>query len=245
MKTKKELKTCARGSLLGHYKTAIAALLFSQLIILLINMPFNNMTQQGIVYMVPSRIALGAIGSFIIALLAFLLKFGVIQIHLRIARRQETGFRDLFLPFQNRPDKFLGYGALILIVTLVCILPGLILMLLPFSGTVFLLTGCGLCLAGCVIAVILLLSWALTPYLMLDDPDLSVPNAMKKSRSLMCGNKGKLFLLLLSFLGWILFSVLSFGLALLWVIPYMTQAVTWFYLDFVPEQKTADSDTSI
>lgn len=55
-KTIKELKNSARGSLLGHYGTVIAALLFSQLIVLLFNIPFNRMTQQGIYYMVPSRI---------------------------------------------------------------------------------------------------------------------------------------------------------------------------------------------
>ena len=96
-KTRKELKISARASLLGHYKTVITALLFSQLAALLLNIPFQRMAQQEILYMVPSRIALGVLGSILVFLLSSLLQIGVSQIHLQIARKQETRLEHLFL----------------------------------------------------------------------------------------------------------------------------------------------------
>ena len=107
-KTRKELKISARASLLGHYKTVITALLFSQLAALLLNIPFQRMAQQGILYMVPSRIALGVLGSILVFLLSSLLQIGVSQIHLQIARKQETRLEHLFFAFRNNPDRFLG-----------------------------------------------------------------------------------------------------------------------------------------
>ncbi len=242
-KTIKELKNSARGSLLGHYGTVIAALLFSQLIVLLFNIPFNRMTQQGIYYMVPSRIALGAAGTIIVSLLSSLLEIGIARIHLQIARRQQTGLREIFYGFQNRPDKFLGYSALLMILSLLCLLPGIIVASLPailpaVSSTTALtlsVTGCILCVIGCIILIVLILAWALTPYLLLDYPGLRVQDAMKQSKKLMRGNKWRLFLLYLSFLGWLIFSVLTFGIGLLWIIPYITQTLVWFYLAFIPE----------
>lgn len=241
-RTIKELKISARGSLLGHYKIVITTLIFSVIIVSLINMPFNQMTRQGIAYQVPPRIVLGAAGSLLVSLLSSLLNIGIAQIHLKIARRQETGFPDIFYAFQNRPDRFLGYNALILTVSVVCVLPGIILamisVLLPPAGgsmiLILFLAGAALCIAGCIIMFILLLGWALTPYLLLDQPDLRVMEALKQSRRLMHGGKARLLGLILSFLGWILFSVLSFGLGLLWITPYMTQTCTWFYLDRLP-----------
>lgn len=42
-------------------------------------------------------------------------------------------------------------------------------------------------------------------------------------------NKGQLFLLSLSFIGWALLTVLTFGIGLLWLIPFMQVAITKFY----------------
>ena len=130
-----------------------------------------------------------------------------------------------------------------MILSLLCLLPGIIVASLPailpaVSSTTALtlsVTGCILCVIGCIILIVLILAWALTPYLLLDYPGLRVQDAMKQSKKLMRGNKWRLFLLYLSFLGWLIFSVLTFGIGLLWIIPYITQTLVWFYLAFIPE----------
>lgn len=45
----------------------------------------------------------------------------------------------------------------------------------------------------------------------------------------MKGNKWKLFCLQFSFIGWILLSILTFGILFLWVIPAMEMSKIAFY----------------
>ena len=58
-----------------------------------------------------------------------------------------------------------------------------------------------------------------------------VTEGFQLSRTLMHGNKKRLFTLYLSFLGWALPGVLSLGVGMLWIRPYMTQTITNLYLD--------------
>ena len=57
-------------------------------------------------------------------------------------------------------------------------------------------------------------SYRLVPYLLADDPALSGRAAITRSRALMDGHKGHTFLLDLSFVGWYILGVLTFGILL-------------------------------
>lgn len=52
----------------------------------------------------------------------------------------------------------------------------------------------------------------------------------------MYGHKWEFFVLLLSFLGWWLLEMITFGLASIWVIPYRTMTLANFYLKLTEEQ---------
>ena len=45
----------------------------------------------------------------------------------------------------------------------------------------------------------------------------------------MRGNRGNLFLLELSFIGWIFLGFLTLGIGLIWVVPYLQVTVACFY----------------
>ena len=72
-------------------------------------------------------------------------------------------------------------------------------------------------------------SYALTPYLLATHPEIGAKQALKLSMKLMNGKKGELFLLDLSFLGWIIVGSLCLGVGTLWVTPYMEAANAQFY----------------
>ncbi|KAA6302410.1 MAG: hypothetical protein EZS26_001523 [Candidatus Ordinivivax streblomastigis] len=72
-------------------------------------------------------------------------------------------------------------------------------------------------------------SYAMTPYILYDDPTVGANEAIEKSMAMMDGHKAKLFLLDLSFIGWLLLSILTLGIGLLWLIPYMQTARAAFY----------------
>jgi len=66
-------------------------------------------------------------------------------------------------------------------------------------------------------------------YIMYDNPEIKPLEALKKSQIMMKGYKMKLFLLELSFIGWIVLAFLSFGLGFLWLNPYMYLSIANFY----------------
>lgn len=78
-------------------------------------------------------------------------------------------------------------------------------------------------------------SYALTPYILKDHPELKNNAAIELSMRMMNGNKMRLFLLTLSFIGWFLLSMLTFGIGFLFLIPYIETAIAHFY----EEVKTA------
>ncbi|MEN9406243.1 MAG: hypothetical protein RLZ12_527 [Bacillota bacterium] len=81
-------------------------------------------------------------------------------------------------------------------------------------------------------------SYALAPYLIVDDKQLGALEAIAKSKELMHGKKGSLFLLDLSFLGWYLLCLPTIGLALFWVWPYHKLSKILFYKDLLANKST-------
>ena len=72
-------------------------------------------------------------------------------------------------------------------------------------------------------------AYAMTPYIMKDQPELSAVDCIDRSMSMMNGYKWKLFLLDLSFIGWYLLSILTLGIGLLWLTPYIYCSRAKFY----------------
>ena len=73
--------------------------------------------------------------------------------------------------------------------------------------------------------------YILAPYLMAENPDMGVMEAIGRSKELMNGNKWRLFCLHISFIGWNLLCVLTLGIGYLWLAPYQNAAETAFYLE--------------
>lgn len=72
-------------------------------------------------------------------------------------------------------------------------------------------------------------SYSMTSYVLHDNPELKYDDAINRSMELMKGQKMKLFLLDLSFIGWVLLGILTLGIGLLWVYPYLHTSHAAFY----------------
>lgn len=83
-------------------------------------------------------------------------------------------------------------------------------------------------------------SYALTPFILKDEPELKYNAAIEKSMRMMNGYKMKLFLLDLSFIGWMILSILTLGIGLLFLQPYMNTARAAFYEDLKAELSNAN-----
>ena len=84
-------------------------------------------------------------------------------------------------------------------------------------------------------------AYSLTPYILKDNPELSCLQAIERSRLMMKGNKWRLFVLILSFIGWFLLGILSLGIGFFWIAPYVYTTMGAFYEDvkaqYVPAQE--------
>ena len=78
-------------------------------------------------------------------------------------------------------------------------------------------------------------SYALTPFILTDKPELSANEAIELSMKMMDGHKLDLFILYLSFIGWYLLSILTLCIGTLWVMPYQYTAMAAFYEDVKAE----------
>ena len=82
-------------------------------------------------------------------------------------------------------------------------------------------------------------SYAMTPYIVMDYPDLTSNEAIEESMRMMDGYKWKLFLLHLSFIGWGILAIFTCCIGFLWFYPYYLTAQAAFYEDrkaeFYPE----------
>ena len=74
-------------------------------------------------------------------------------------------------------------------------------------------------------------SYAMTPYILKDNPEMKNNAAIEESMRMMDGHKLELFLLDLSFIGWAILSLLTCCIGFLWLTPYMNMARVNFYED--------------
>lgn len=86
-------------------------------------------------------------------------------------------------------------------------------------------------IASTLLALPLHYSYTYAHMIMAEFPELSPTEALRNSRSLMQGRKWKLFCLDLSFIGWILLTIPTCGIGMLFLLPYMHSARAAFYHD--------------
>ena len=78
--------------------------------------------------------------------------------------------------------------------------------------------------------IILSYMFAMVPYILAEDDDIGVMDAIRRSKALTAGHKWDLFVLDLSFFGWILLDVLTLGiLGIFYVNPYLYSTHAAYY----------------
>jgi uncharacterized membrane protein len=134
------------------------------------------------------------------------LQLGLVMFFLRIARQTEVEFGLAFGGFKY-------FGTAFLTLLLVAIFTFLWTLLLIIPG------------------IIASLRYSLTFYILADHPELGPMEAIDQSKAMMKGNKWKLFCLGWRFFGWNLLGILTCGIGLLWVLPYLQTSMARFYED--------------
>lgn len=132
------------------------------------------------------------------------LMLGFYICYLKMQRNQDVEFEELFSGFNNFVTSMVTY-LLIFIYTflwsLLFIIPG----------------------------IIKALSYSMSLFILADNPNMKANEAITKSKEMMNGHKWELFVLYLSFIGWMLLTILTFGILVIYVGPYMYASLAAFY----------------
>lgn len=72
-------------------------------------------------------------------------------------------------------------------------------------------------------------SYAMTPFILDENPELGASEAIHRSRMMMKNHKFDLFWLYLSFIGWFLLCCITCGIGFIWLTPYINTAKASFY----------------
>lgn len=229
----RELKRLAKVQLQGKYGTMIGALILQELLVLF---------ATGILsMMIPSTDTLSNILyyilTFIVQLIAGILQAGVSFLYLKAACGMQCSVGDIFYCFKHSPDKAIKIEFVLAIINAVCMLPSDILIwkypltsLTDYDEIAMMYSVTLLCM---MVYVVITLAFTPVFYMMLDFPNYTVKDILKKSIEVMKGNKMRYFLLDLSFIPWMFVGILTCGIGLLWIIPYMNMTSTNFYLDLM------------
>lgn len=83
-------------------------------------------------------------------------------------------------------------------------------------------------------------SYAMTDYILKEEPEMRNNAAIERSMAMMDGYKMKLFMLDLSFIGWAILCLFTFGIGYFFLQPYIQVSHAAFYNDLKAQQGTAE-----
>lgn len=86
-------------------------------------------------------------------------------------------------------------------------------------------------------------SYAMSFYILAENPEMSGKEAIDASKELMNGHKMELFMLCLSFIPWFLLTAVTCGIASIYVVPYVSTTIANFYLDIKGQTYVAPVET--
>ncbi|MCR5186886.1 MAG: DUF975 family protein [Clostridia bacterium] len=148
------------------------------------------------------------LGKILFAVVNTFLSLGMTSYFLKISRGEDVKIEELWSKGKLLPK---------------AIVVGIIRSVVVFVG----------CLAFIIPGIILSFGYTLTTYLLIDNPDMEILDVLKNSRTMMKGNKWRYFCLVISFIGWFLLLIPTFGLLSLWLLPYVDVACCAFYNNLI------------
>ncbi len=248
-KTITELKANARNILRGNSGNAILVPFLNGLISFSVAFILIMMLSAGMTFValfagyslsfVESAGYSLAIYVFVLFLSCFagILSPGMIYFFLNTACGKRARVSDLFYGFRYCFGKALAISATLVVITQLCTLPAQLVEYMVPNELLADILYWYLYIGGMMLNTFLSLGLSQTYYLMLDFPQYGAIDLLKLSWQVTNGHKCRLLCIRLSFFPLILLSILTLGIGMLWVTPYMQMTLTLFFLDLMNPQK--------
>ncbi len=208
-----ELKTAAKENLDGKWLTAIAVTVVAWLLVDAFtsnnggNAAFRYAMENGRFVRVDSEgNAFRNLMSIVSLIIGGPIYFGIAAYFMRLARHEGAEFSDLFSGFSLFKTNFI-LNLLIIIFTVLWTL----LLIVP--------------------GIIAAIKYSMAYYIVNDNPEIGGLEAIRISKEMMEGHKMRFLEMWFSFLGWFILGIVTFGLGMIYAIPYYRAAKANFYLD--------------
>ncbi|MBE5871856.1 MAG: DUF975 family protein [Lachnospiraceae bacterium] len=222
-KTAGQIKAFSRECLFGNYGVLIFTYSFiSTLTYFVLNFVSAQVGNFSSIYLA---------AYFIIVLLYSAFMVGQYYMYRKVLRGEKISVQDMWYGFKHFADKAIFLQFLLLIPAFLGAVPVSMAMVV-YSSTkdaVWFLVISVAFILYCVILVLIHLNFGQAFFLLLDYPEESGKELLIHSMRMMKGHKFRLFYLYVTFIGMGCLVILSFGIALLWVFPYITCSRTLFY----------------
>ena len=188
--------------------------------------------------------------NIIVLIIATPISFGLIISFIKLKRGEDVGvfdfFKDGFSNFKRAWGITWNTFVKMIVPIILIIIAGMIFGFFCgvasvskiMSGSydnlsILLLLGIILYIVAIVYAVVRGLLYSLSYYIAYDKKEISTKEAVNESAELMKGNRGNIFVLELSFIGWAILAVFTLGIGMLWLMPYMQVALVCFYEELI------------
>ncbi len=231
-----ELKNTAKVKLEGYFGLSISAIVLVQLI--------NYIVTSLITGLVPGldilSIALSLLLSAVVSILLGMFNTGLAYFFLSLACGKPCVSSTVFYGFLVHPEKSVKVSLVHSLVSLVCLTPFQFfsLLFLETKDMKYLYIMLITMAVGLIIYLPVSLLISQTYFIIVDFPNYSAKEVLKTSCKVMKSHLWKLFYLELSFLPLMLLCVLTCGIGLIWLLPYMQMTYACFYLDIMNPEKT-------
>lgn len=229
-----EIRANARKALAGKWGKAALLTLVYTIIVFVINFVCN---------LIP------VIGGIILFVISMPMSYGLLVSFMKLKRDEEVNYTDfLSIGFSSFAKVWSVLGNIILKMILpVCLLVIFIILLVVSLGgslasAVIAESGSGVAgfgflgfvsfigyIASLIYVIVKGYLYSLSYYLLNDNPNMTGKEVVETSEKLMRGNRWRFFWLSLTFIGWSILAGFTFGIGMLWLMPYIMVAFVCFY----------------
>lgn len=252
-----QIRANARESLTGKWGKAALLTLTYSIIVFVINF---------VCRLIP------IVGGIILFVISTPISYGLLVSFMKLKRGEEVGYVDFLSDGFSSFGKVwavIGNTVLKMILPVCLVIISIVLIMIGAGGTIFgtttlvnstssstgivagfgFLTVIGIIayIASLIYAIIKGYLYSLSFYILNDNSDMTGKEIVNESEKLMKGNRWRYFWLGLTFIGWAFLAAFTFGIGMLWLMPYMMIAMICFYEDLAGITSTpvveAESET--
>lgn len=240
MRTSVDFKKMAKRRLVGNYGNAAGGMLIMYAVEMVLMVPLFIILMIVSVLLADEQLWIVAIGIVIMAVVCMIagitLMVGYVRLCYGIVAGDGGSMGDLLFAVHNHLSRFVGMLLMLSVFTIginvVTFITAFIAGRLghPVAGAV---TGL---ILGMMAAILVMCRFTMSLFALIENPDMTVRDAMEFGKELIAGNLWRMVKLELSFIGIFILGYMTAGIGFIWIMPYVICTNILFYMTLKEEK---------